>query len=97
MSYLEDYGINEIQIKELESLLEDANLFIYEPEKICSILDLFKSIGVTNMYNLILVGESMFSDTVSSIKSRIDNYDNNEELASLINEDAHNLIVADLI
>lgn len=97
MDYLKDYNITEEEIDNLDQVLDDIDLLLYEPEKIIEILDMFKEIGVKNFYDLIVCGYSMFYDTVSSIKTRIDNYEDSNKLASLINKDAHNLVLADLI
>lgn len=97
MKYLEEYNLTEEQINDLKNSLEDTDLFEFEVEKVCSILDLFRGIGVNDFYNLIKVGYEMFYDTVKSIKRRIDNYGDSSELARLINEDAYNLVVADLL
>lgn len=46
--------------------------------KIVDILNLFLSIGVTNIYNIIIINPSMFYDTVTSIKNRINKYENKD-------------------
>lgn len=101
MNYLKDYNIDDNQIKEIEKILDmhsiDKEMFIYDPEKIIEILNIFKSIGVNNFYDLIITSPSMFCDTVKSIKKRIDSYDDKEKLANLLNENASNLILVDLL
>lgn len=101
MKYLEDYDVTEEQIEIIKNVLKesdvDEDIFIYSPEKVCKILDLFKGIGVNNIFNVIVTSPAMFYDTVSSIKARLDSYCNNEELAKLINEDPYNLSIVDLI
>ena len=101
MNYLKNYNITDEQIKDIERILNESNvnvdLFIYDPEKIISILNLFVEIGVTNLYDIIITSPSMFCDTIRSIKLRIDNYGNKAELAKLLNEDAANLFLADLM
>lgn len=101
MNYLVTYGITEEQIEIIKKVLEEADvdedIFKYSPEKVCKILDLFTSIGVKDMFSVIVTGPYMFYDTVSSIKVRIDSYGNSEELARLINEDPYNLSLVDLI
>lgn len=101
MDYLKDYNIDDDQINEIVFELKknkvNVDLFKFDPEKIVSILDLFKEIGVTNFYDIIITSPSMFCDTFKSIKTRIDNYGDKSELARLINLDANNLIIADLM
>lgn len=101
MNYLKEYNITDQQINDIEKVLKERNinidLFIYDPEKITSILNLFVEIGVTNLYDIIITSPSMFCDTIKSIKLRIDSYENKDELAKLLNEDAVNLFLVDLM
>ena len=101
MNYLKNYNITDEQIKDIERVLAERNvnidLFVYDPEKIIAILNLFVEIGVTDLYDIIITSPSMFCDTIRSIKLRIDNYGNKTELARLLNEDAANLFLADLM
>lgn len=101
MNYLKNYNITDEQIKDIERVLAERNvnidLFVYDPEKIIAILNLFVEIGVTNLYDIIITSPSMFCDTIRSIKLRIDNYGNKTELGRLLNEDASNLFLADLM
>ena len=101
MNYLKDYNIDDRQIEKICKILDlhgiDKDMFIYDPEKIIEVLDLFKNIGVNNFYDLIVTSPSMFCDTVKSIKKRIDSYDDKEKLANLLNENASNLILIDLL
>jgi len=101
MNYLKNYNLLEEQINNFEKLIKERGLnidtFKYDPEKIVSILDLFVSIGVTNIYGIITTNPSMFRDTVSSIKNRINKYENKDELARLLNEDGNNLSLIGLI
>lgn len=97
MDYLKNYNINDEQIRNLEKVIrsESSNidLFMFEPEIITNILDLFTSIGVTNIYGIIMTCPSMFCDTIESIKKRIDKYEDKTELARLLNDDPSNLIL----
>lgn len=101
MNYLKSYNLTDEQIKNIESVILDHNvnidIFKYDSEKIVEILNLFLSIGVTNLYNIIITNPSMFCDTVSSIKNRINKYENKYELARLLNEDALNLRLVGLL
>lgn len=101
MNYLGRYNIKVEQIENILRVLEDKgidkDIFVYDPEKIIEILDLFVEIGVTNLYELIIMSPSMFCDTVKSIKIRIDSYNDKVELARLLNEDAANLFLVDLM
>ncbi len=101
MKFLEKYGITEEQIQTIRETLKNSNineeLFIYNPEKICEILDIFKEIGVTNLFDVIVTSPYMFLDTVKSIKYRIDCYGDDKKLGELINEDPYNLDLANLL
>ena len=101
MNYLKNYNINDEQILNIKRVLEEReiniDIFKYDPEAIIQILNLFISIGVNDLYNLIIESPSMFCDTVESIKRRIDKYEDKEKLARLLNEDASNLSLIDLI
>ena len=101
MKFLEKYGITEEQIETIREVLKNVNIneefFIYNPERICEILDIFKGIGVVNMYDLIVTSPHMFLDTVGSIKRRIEYYGDDKKLGELINEDPFNLDLANLL
>lgn len=101
MNYLKSYNLTDEQIKNIETSIIEHNvnidIFKYDPEKVVEILNLFLSIGVTNIYNIIITNPSMFCDTVSSIKSRINKYENKFELAKLLNEDSLNLNLIGLL
>lgn len=101
MNYLKDYNFSDEQIRNIEtSIVEhdvNVDIFKYDTEKIIEILNLFLSIGVTNLYNIIMTNPSIFCDTVSSIKNRINKYENKYELAKLLNEDALNLSLIGLL
>ena len=101
MNYLKEYNITEQQIEKIKAILNENNInidiFEFNQEKIIAILDLFKSIGVNNLYEIIITSPSMFCDTIKSIELRLNNYENKQELAELLNEDATNLFLVDLI
>ena len=101
MNYLKSYNLSDEQIKNIEEAIKEHNvnidIFKYDPEKIVDILNLFLSIGVTNLYNIIVTNPSMFCDTVSSIKNRINKYEDKYELARLLNEDTLNLNLIGLL
>ena len=101
MNYLKDYNISDDQIKNIEQAIKNQNLnidiFKYDPEEITSIIDLFVNIGVTNIYGIIITNPSIFRDTVSSIKKRIDECVDKNELARLLNEDPNNLSLIGLL
>ncbi len=101
MNYLKKYNLSMEQIKDIEKTILDNNIdidmFIYDSDKIEEILDLFVSIGVINLYNIIITHPAMFCDTVSSIKRRIDKYEDKSKLAKLLNEDALNLGLIELL
>ena len=101
MNYLTAYGISEDEIKDIEGVIEEnglnKDLFIYDYEKIIEILNIFKSMGITNYYDIIMSSTSIFCDTPKSIRQRLDNYKDTDELVKLINEDVSNLALVDLI
>ncbi len=101
MNYLKNYNINDEQISNIEKAISNyevnKDIFIYDPEKIMDILNLFLEIGVTNLYEIIIANPTMFCDTVASIRERIDKYPNKIELAKLLNEDAMNLSLVGLL
>ena len=100
MNYLKDYGINDEEIKNIEKVLEEAevniDIFLYNDEKVIEILNLFKNIGVKNFYEIIITNPYMFYDTVRSIESKIKGYKDKVELARLLNEDPNNLEIIHL-
>ncbi len=101
MIYLDEYGINEEQMNNIEKyftqMYGSCDVFIYEVGKVRSILNMFKDLHINNIYDVIIKGSSMFFDTVESVKRRIDKYPNKEELSKLINENADNLKLVNLI
>ncbi len=100
MNYLKEYGITDEQIKNIEKILEVAevniDIFLYNEEKVKEILNLFKNIGVNNFYDIIITNPYMFYDTVRSIATKINGYRDKNELARLINEDPNNLEIIHL-
>ena len=99
MNYLKDYNISLEQINYLKENFDNKQQdnFIYNNDKIKKILNIFLELGITNLYNIIITNPDMFFDTLDSIKKRIDNYDNKEELRRLLNEDALNLHIIGLL
>ncbi len=101
MDYLKKYGISDDDINNLEKLIiergQNLDTFKYDPEVIINILDLFVSIGVTNIYGIMTTNPSIFRDTFSSIKRKIDSYENKSELAMLLNDDPENLNLIGLL
>ena len=100
MNYLTKYNISSEEIENIKRVLEvsDVNMdiFVYEEDKITRILDLFYEMGVNNIYDIIIYNQYMFYDTVSSIKDKIDSYQDKGELVKLINDDVSNLELIDL-
>lgn len=99
MNYLKDYNISLEQINYLKENLDNKQQdnFIYNNDKIKKILNIFLDLGVTNLYNIIMTNPNMFFDTIDSIKKRINNYENKEEIKKLLNEDALNLHLIGLL
>ena len=95
MDYLKEYGITDEEIESIKRIVEAAevniDIFLFNEEKVKSILDLFKNIGVKNLYEVIITNPYMFYDTVRSIEMRLKGYKDKAELARLINEDPTNL------
>ena len=100
MNYLTKYNISSEEIDNIKRVLEvsDVNMdiFMYEEDKITKILDMFYEMGVNNIYDIIIYNPYMFYDTVSSIKDKIDSFQDKGELAKLINDDVSNLELIDL-
>ena len=100
MDYLKEYNISLEGIEKIKKTLEEAevniDIFLYNEEKVKSILDLFKNIGVNNFYEIITTDPYMFYDTVRSIATKINGYKDKAELARLINEDPKNLDIIHL-
>ena len=100
MNYLKDYNITDNDIKNIEQVLEKAevniDMFLYNEEKIKGILDLFRNIGVTNIYEIIITNPYMFYDTIESIEKKINGYSDKSELARLLNDDPNNLDIIHL-
>ncbi len=101
MDYLKEYGITDEEIESITRIVEAAevniDIFLYNEEKVKSILDLFKNIGVKNLYEVIITNPYMFYDTVRSIEMRLKGYKDKAELARLINEDPNNLDIIHLV
>lgn len=100
MNYLKEYNITDIELNNIINNLEEKDLidlFTFNKEKITKILDLFKNIGVTKFYDIIMTNPYLFNDTVLSIDIRIKEFNNNKRLADLINEDALNMNLANLL
>jgi len=101
MKYLNEYNITDEEIEDIKKVLDKAevniDMFIYNEEKIKRILDIFKNLGIKNLYDIIITNPYMFYDTVSSIESKINGYKDKNELARLINEDPNNLDIVHLL
>jgi hypothetical protein len=101
MNYLNDYNITNEQIEDIKKVFDKAevnvDIFMYNEEKIKRILDIFKNLGIKNLYDIIITNPYMFYDTVSSIESKINGYKDKNELARLINEDPNNLDIVHLL
>ena len=74
----------------------NIDIFLYNEEKVKTILDLFVNLGVKNIYDIIITNPYMFYDTISSIETKINGYKDKNELARLINEDPNNLEIIHL-
>ena len=101
MDYLKNYNITDSQINEMVLAINQfeglIDTFKYEPEKVMNILDIFTSIGVTNIYGIIINNPAMFADNIDSIKKRIDSFEDKQDLARLLNEDPTNLSLVGLL
>ncbi len=100
MDYLKQYNINDSQIDELKEIFKRTktiNNFRYNKDEIKEILDIFQKLGVKNMYQIIKTNPYLFSDTVESIKDRIDEYPNKKALSFLLNMDAENLKLINML
>ena len=101
LDYLKNYGITDEQIPKIVDAINNENvnidIFKYDSEKVTEILDLFKNMGINNYYEIIVANPTMFCDTIKSIRTRLDSYDNKQELAELINSNVNNLSIVDLL
>lgn len=101
IDYLKEYGLTDEQITSFKDLIQNNNLsidtFEFNIESVKEILDLFVDIGVTNIYGIMITNPGLFYDTTSSIKKRIDKYEDKSELARLLNEDPDNLSLIGLL
>ncbi len=95
MEYLREYFNSDEEFNDVLKAINDSNLdedlFIYDKDKITKIIDLFTSIGVTNIYGIFMVNADLFGESYKYIESKVKGYDDEVELARLINEDAMNL------
>lgn len=101
MNYLISYGLSPEEVETVEKVIEKSNInkdiFEYDFEKIIEILNIFTDHGITNYFGILTTSPSLFCDTPKSIEDRLNSYGNKEELAKLINENADNLALVDLI
>ena len=81
MNYLKDYNISLEQINYLKENLDNKQ----------------KDNFIYNNDKIIITSPNMFFDTIDSIKKRINNYENKEEIKKLLNEDALNLHLIGLL
>ena len=95
MDYLKKYNLTEEQIEEIEKNIDNScaqkEFFIYESERVIKILDLFSSIGIENIYGILIINPELFAEDYDFIERMINSYENKDELVKLINEDANNL------
>ena len=101
MNYLTKFSLTEEQIKNIEKLFDERfhnhDVFLYEVEKVKTILGYFVDLGVNDLYDIIMTAPNMFYDTAISIKMRLDSYSNKEELSRLLNADPYNLLLVNLL
>lgn len=101
IDYLKNYNISDEQINFIENLIKNNELISdtmeFENEKVMSILNLFVSIGVHNIYAIIVANPLMFCDTIASIKKKLERYEDKSELARLLDENAENLTLIGLL
>ena len=91
LQYLKRYGVSEEQI--LSSLrrriereeFSRIDVWCFDSEDMIGYLDLFWQIGVRNYYGLIMGYPQLFSDTLSSVRRRINAYKDKSQLAEIIN------------
>lgn len=100
MDYLKQYNISDKQIDELKEIMkqtETINNFRYNKEDIKEILDIFQKLGVRDIYQIIKTNPYLFYDTKESIQERIDEYPNKKALSFLLNMDAENLKLINML
>jgi hypothetical protein len=101
MDYLKEYNITDDELKDIEVFIKNSSvsidMFKFNQKDIKEKLDVFKNMGITNFYGILMTRPSLFCDTVESIEKRLNSYENKNELVALINEDAENLQLVGLL
>ena len=91
MDYLKNYGFTKEDIKDIYNNLdeEDVHELIIHEDRIINILNYLKSIGITNLKEIIRCRTELFYINSSIVKKAFSNVDL-EKTVKLINEDISN-------
>lgn len=73
MNYLKQFGFSNADIEEIEELIDDSDYLEYtlKQDKVCDIINYFKSIGITNIKDLLIVKGYLFYEPLEEIKDEI--------------------------
>ena len=95
MEYLKEYLSSNEEYNDVVHSIDEANIdddvFIFDKDKTIKIIKLFKSVGINNIYGILMVNPDLFGESYKYIESKINSFKDKELLAELINEDAMNL------
>lgn len=89
MDYLSKYNITKEMLEELKKSLDSSHinyLELYE-DKITKILDYLISVGINNVYDILMHRINIFYEDIDYIKKSIES---NNNIVELINEDIVN-------
>ena len=73
MNYLKQFGFSNADIEDIEEQIDDIDYLEYtlKKEKVCDIIKYLKSIGITNIKDLLIVKGYLFYEPLEDIKEEI--------------------------
>ena len=73
MNYLMQFGLSDMDIEEIEEQIDDFDYIEYtlKQDKVCDVINYFKSIGITNIKDLLIVKGYLFYEPLEELKSEI--------------------------
>ncbi len=95
MMFLKNYNFTDDDLNELQQVLTDDNILEIEmnEERVCSILDYFLKIGISNLKDIILCKPTLFYEQLSFIQDRIEH----SKISNIIDQIKENPLAFDLI